>query len=186
MWTKKQQKAVEFSFKAHGNQQRKDGKTLYISHPMSVGIILGSIGCGENVIIAGILHDIIEDTDIKKEKIKSLFGKKVADLVDQVSEEDKNNSYLIRKKKMAEKISVAENEVILIKAADILSNMTDLVVKLEKYGEKVFDIFNADKNRKIKQTEKMVSVVSQRLNSQRLINKLEKRLIEIKKYEDRL
>ncbi len=99
MWILKEQKAVKFSASAHQGQMRKGKSIAYVSHPLTVGIILARMGCSEELVIAGILHDVIEDTDYEKEDIEREFGKKVADLVSGVSEENKKDSWVERKNK---------------------------------------------------------------------------------------
>jgi len=183
MWTKKEQEALEFSFQAHKGQKRKGSGVDYIAHPMTVALILAKIGVQEDVLIAGILHDIIEDTDFEKEDIKEQFGPIVAKLVEEVSE-DKKLPYETRKRMAFEKISEMSREAILIKAADTLANLTDLTRHLSKEGEEAFDIFNTDKGRKIEQIKKNVSEIKKRIKNEDLRAKLTKRLEEIKEYED--
>lgn len=55
--------AIEFAAHAHWNQKRKGTEIPYISHPYAVGMILQRARCKEEVIVAGILHDTLEDTD---------------------------------------------------------------------------------------------------------------------------
>lgn len=57
-------KAITIAAEAHDGQYRKATNTRYISHPFAVGMILARHGCAEEVIVAGILHDTIEDTDL--------------------------------------------------------------------------------------------------------------------------
>ncbi len=59
-------KAIEFCSEMHQGQFRKASLVPYASHPVSVGFILQSAGYAEDVVIAGILHDILEDTEQKK------------------------------------------------------------------------------------------------------------------------
>lgn len=184
MWTKKQQKAVEFSFRAHKGQKRKGTKVPYVSHPMVVGLVLAKGGADENQIIAGILHDIIEDTEFTKDKIKLKFGEDVANLVEEVSETDRDLPYKERKERAAAKLFVVSERAAEIKAADLISNMTDLVTDLDRDPEKAFNIFHTDKNKKIKQMERVVNILNLRLKKQDLSNSLNKIIKEIRKYED--
>src|SRR5690606_1374672 len=75
------QLAFEFSQKAHKGQMRKSGEP-YISHPIAVADILAGIGMDATTIIAALLHDVVEDTDVSLEEIKERFGEEVARLVD--------------------------------------------------------------------------------------------------------
>jgi (p)ppGpp synthase/HD superfamily hydrolase len=79
-------KVIEFATLAHSGQYRKGTKIPYIVHPLAVGQILIEHGCSVQVVIAGILHDTLEDTRVTIGEINDLFGKEVADLVQAVSE----------------------------------------------------------------------------------------------------
>lgn len=76
--------AIDLASKAHAGQKRKSGEP-YIIHPLSVTSILVDWGMDIDTVIAGILHDTVEDTDTTLEQLESLFGKDVAFLVDGVT-----------------------------------------------------------------------------------------------------
>ena len=77
-------KAIEMATKAHANQKRKSGEP-YAIHPLEVAIMLAEMEMDEATIIAGLLHDVAEDTEITLEMIKNEFGQEIADLVDGVT-----------------------------------------------------------------------------------------------------
>jgi (p)ppGpp synthase/HD superfamily hydrolase len=96
LYTEKIRKAIKFSAKTHNHyqQQTRKGKVIpYITHPLTVGIILLLAKAREDVVCAGILHDTIEDSTKEKkvtyEMIEGRFGKEVADGVLSVTEEEK-------------------------------------------------------------------------------------------------
>ncbi len=183
MWSLKEQKAVKFSVLAHQGQLRKGKSIAYVSHPLTVGIILARMGCSEELVIAGILHDVIEDTDYEKEDIEREFGKKVADLVSGVSEGNKKDSWTERKNKTLEKLKNSSEEVVKLKAADLLANMTDLCDDLKSEGGRAFTIFSVDSSKKIAGFQKLIQVIKMRLNQDPIIEKLEERLNQISNYE---
>ncbi len=184
MWTEKHQEAVEFSFLAHEGQKRKNSGISYIAHPMTVGIILASQGCDSDLITAGILHDIIEDTTFKKDDLEKRFGQRVADLVESVTETDRDLPWKERKERVAAHLWMVNEDVLLLKAADILSNMTDLLLALKRDGEKAFDIFHAEKSEKIKQIERWIKIIIARGKNQEINNLLVETINKIKEYED--
>ena len=77
-------KTYEFAKEKHGNQLRKSGEP-YIIHPIAVANILADLELDMEVIAAGLLHDVVEDTPYTYEDITELFGKDIADLVDGVT-----------------------------------------------------------------------------------------------------
>ena len=78
------QKAYELAAKAHEGQMRQSGEP-YIIHPLNVAIILAQLELDLETIEAGLLHDVVEDTDVTIEDIRAEFGDEVADLVDGVT-----------------------------------------------------------------------------------------------------
>ena len=88
--------AIIFAAERHANQLRKGTALPYILHPLETLQILSNMQADRNVQIAGVLHDVLEDTDTTAEEIASLFGEDVAALVSHHSE-DKSKSWAERK-----------------------------------------------------------------------------------------
>lgn len=135
-------KAYELADKAHGNQLRKSGEP-YIIHPLCVGIILAELELDKESIIAGLLHDVVEDTEYDREDIAREFNQEIALLVDGVTKlgqlsysHDKMDIQAENLRKMF--LAMAKDiRVILIKLADRLHNMRTLkYMKPEKQIEK--------------------------------------------------
>src|SRR6266567_4013183 len=92
------QKALSFAAEAHARQERKGTDFPYVSHPIRVAEILDRFGCSEDAIVAGFLHDTIEDASVTVNDIGATFGPRVAALVAAVSEPDKSLPWKTRKK----------------------------------------------------------------------------------------
>ena len=124
------QKAVDFSMMAHKNQFRRSGMP-YAEHPFEVAKVLADLGMDGVTIVAGLLHDVVEDTHHPVSEVKELFGEDVAFLVEAVTKIS-----AIKSKSRAEQqaetfrkmlISMAKDiRVIMIKFADRLHNMRTL------------------------------------------------------------
>lgn len=125
-------KAYFFAEKAHEGQYRRTGDP-YIAHPLAVGLILAGMHMDSPSIMAGLLHDVIEDTHVSKEAISREFGDTVADLVDGVSKigaikfESKAEAQAENFRKMMLAMT-KDIRVILVKLADRLHNMRTLGV----------------------------------------------------------
>ena len=123
-------KAMEFAAFKHKDQRRKGPENLpYINHPIQVANMLISVGQEYNtkLLIAAILHDTIEDTDTTEEEIQHHFGNKVAELVMEVTD-DKNLYWEARKQLQIETAPFASYEGKLLKIADKICNVRDLVI----------------------------------------------------------
>ena len=118
--------AIEFATKAHEGQFRKGTRRPYIVHPIEVADIVSTMTKDEEVICAAVLHDTIEDCGgITREVLKLRFGKRVAEIVAQESE-DKSLSWEERKGETIRRLNDAPTEVQMIALADKLSNMRDI------------------------------------------------------------
>ena len=123
-------KSYEYSDRAHSGQTRKSGEP-YIHHPLEAAIILAEMRLDDQTIMAAILHDVIEDTDISKGQLAEEFGEEVADLVDGVSKltqvqfESKAQAQAENFQKMMLAM-VKDIRVILVKLADRIHNMRTL------------------------------------------------------------
>jgi len=146
------QKAINLAIKTHelDEQQKRKGKEIpYITHPLTVGLILSRAGASEDVVIAGILHDTIEDSSeenkVTYELIQEMFGTEVAELVLSVTETDKSLSWHERKAAALEHITHFSEGSVLVKSADILSNCTEILADYEVSGDGMFARFNNGK-----------------------------------------
>lgn len=127
--------AVEYATKKHEGQKRKSGEP-YIIHPLAVADTLIDWGMDIDTVLAGVLHDTVEDTDATLDEIENLFGHDVAFLVDGVTKVSQAragmrdlNSYLPQTKDNLSKLLIAVGQdvrVIIIKLADRLHNLSTL------------------------------------------------------------
>jgi (p)ppGpp synthase/HD superfamily hydrolase len=123
---------LEFASRAHKSQLRKNpAETPYISHPFAVAFILSKAGFREPVLIAGVLHDVLEDTAVTAEELDQIFGNEVLQLVLGVTE-NKKLSWAERKRSYGEHLAHQSAEVAAISAADLLANRQSILLELRK------------------------------------------------------
>ncbi|MFZ2205370.1 MAG: HD domain-containing protein [Minisyncoccia bacterium] len=153
-YTQKIKDAIVFAIKTHelDQKQKRKGKDIpYITHPLTVGLILASAGANEDLVSAGILHDTVEDSietnKVTKEILAEKFGQNVADLVLSVTEQGISLTWEERKKEALEHIKNFSNDSVMLKSGDIISNVSEIKDDFDKDGNKMFDRFFASKER---------------------------------------
>lgn len=169
IYTQKIQRAIKFAAKTHNHyqQQLRKGKVIpYISHPLTVGIILALAKASEDVIVAGILHDTIEDSVQEKkvsvEMLTERFGEEVALLVLSVTEQDRKLPWEQRKQEALDHIAHFSHESLLVKSADILSNGRELLDDHERSlqdGTDIFARFSAPKEKVLEHQIKIINAI---------------------------
>ena len=140
--------ALEYAMTVHGGQYRKYGKTPFILHPAEVAGILAGMTDDEDLLIAGLLHDSIEDAGISAEDIRSRFGDRVTELVLSETESKmrtlpKGDTWLIRKEQTLAIVEKTKDlDVKKLWLADKLSNMRSFYREFLKYGNEIWQRLN--------------------------------------------
>jgi hypothetical protein len=147
--TPKITKAINLAATLHDGQERKGDGLPYIVHPVSVALILMDYTDDEDVIIAGILHDTIEDTSYTGDQMEKVFGSHVTELVLDVTEKDKDLPWQQRKDDYLKHLLTSCHESKLICAADKLHNLQSMLEAFQKFGEKALEKFNAPVDKKL-------------------------------------
>jgi GTP pyrophosphokinase len=158
--------AYRFAYQAHDGVVRKTGEP-YITHPVSVACILADLHLDVPTILAALLHDVVEDTEITTEEIQEKFGQQVAELVDGLTKLDKiefqsaSQAQAENFRKMLLAMS-QDVRVILVKLADRLHNMQTL------------DAMKAEKKKSIaKETLEIYAPIANRLGLNSIYQELE-------------
>jgi len=158
-------KAFCFAYDAHLGAYRKGTEIPYIVHPLDVASILMKNGASEMVVVAGLLHDVVEDASVDLEEIKNIFGREVAELVKGASEPeemraappiDEKKTWTERKQHTIETITEAGFELKLLSCADKLSNIRDMINSINRIGEAFWDRLNAPKEQQAGYYQSMV------------------------------
>jgi (p)ppGpp synthase/HD superfamily hydrolase len=140
--------AVSFAMVAHGTQTRKGGDIPYISHLLAVASLVLEAGGDEDMAIAGLLHDTIEDTDVTWADIESAFGPRVAGIVWGCTDTDETPKPPWRPRKeryIAHMLSPSTpTDVLAVSLADKLHNARSIVADYRHFGDEVSLRCNAD------------------------------------------
>lgn len=142
------EEAVIYATVMHAGKTRKRNHAPYILHPLEVSQIISTMTDDIEVIAAGVLHDVVEDTDGTLEEIRNRFGDRVAALVESETEnkyegQDKGETWERRKKETLKMLANATDKgVKMLWLADKLSNMRSLARAYSEEGNKTWEIFN--------------------------------------------
>lgn len=159
-------RALALAAKAHKDQVRKGTDIPYISHPYAVGLILQKAGCREEVIAAGILHDLLEDTEVSLERIQEEFGAEIAAIVEGCSEPGHDElPWETRKEHTIVYLKTAPAEVRLVACADKLHNVRSMLADYQNIGEGLWQRFKRGREQQEKYYRGLVASLGERMDS---------------------
>jgi len=174
----------------HRNQVRKDiERTPYIAHPYSVMLTLSEFTNDEDVLIASLFHDVLEDVDLKlAEIIEKEYGPKVIKIVKALSEDkdpkkqtDAKATWRSRKLGYLEHLKLAPEEVLLVSCADKLDNYHTLAMAIENHGlDTALERFNAPLKDQLWFADEIIEIFKNRLDDHPLVTHLSQTINHIK------
>lgn len=168
------QQAINLASRLHLGQVRKGDTNLpYISHPFSVAWILSNYTDDEDVIIAGLLHDVLEDVkDYYYSDLVKDFGERIAQIVKGVSEDkdpnvesDDKATWSERKSKYLAGLGNDSDESLMVCAADKIHNLKSMISAYQEKGETLWNDFNSPKEKKLWLYEEITKLLKNRLNN---------------------
>jgi (p)ppGpp synthase/HD superfamily hydrolase len=136
--------ALDFAVRAHGDQVRKGTAIPYVSHLLGVAGLVFEGGGNEELAIAGLLHDVLEDTSATSDQLERAFGPLVARIVEACSDTQAKPKppALERKQRYLEHLEYADADTLLVSLADKLHNARTLLLDFRTVGPGVFKRFN--------------------------------------------
>ncbi|HEV8677067.1 MAG TPA: HD domain-containing protein [Methylomirabilota bacterium] len=151
IFTARIERAIAAAVEAHQGQIRKgDRQTPYIVHPVTVGLILSRYTDDEDTIIAGLLHDVLEDTHLGEEAVEREFGPKVLGMVKDVTEPDLPGlSWETRKARYLRQLERAPRGSLLIASADKIANLISMIAAHSTLGDTLWERFHAPPAQKL-------------------------------------
>lgn len=187
--TEKLQKAINTASRLHVGQVRKGDNDLpYVSHPFSVAWILRGYTKDENTIIAGLLHDVLEDVPgYRYEDLEKDFGAIVASIVKELSEDkdpnvqsDDKATWEYRKKKYLQGVKRHSEKALMVCAADKIHNLQTMTEAYKEQGKALWDKFNAPSDKKLWFYEEVLKVLKQCGLDDRIVKDYERELARMK------
>ena len=134
------EKALKFATNAHAGQYRKYTGEPYVNHPIAVCNLVSDFTDDKDILAAALLHDTMEDCEVTYEDINSEFGKRVADMVKELTNDKEEISKKGKVDYMVNKLNKMSEPCFLIKMCDILNNMSSTInVKQATTYKKILD-----------------------------------------------
>ena len=124
--------AFGYAVERHEGQRRDSDAAPFILHPLEVAVLLRNRGYDDEVVAAGLLHDLIEDTDATAEELRERFGPRVCGLVAALSDDATIEDYAERKAALREQVERAGPEAAAIYAADKVAKARELRATLTR------------------------------------------------------
>ncbi|MCX7682247.1 MAG: HD domain-containing protein [Anaerolineae bacterium] len=177
-YSERYEAALILAAREHRAQNRKGTDIPYITHLVHVSLILARYGFSEPVVIAGLLHDVVEDQGYPLALVEAEFGAEVAEMVAALSEQKRDDAgqrrpWLERKVEGLEKLRRASAGAVAVKAADTLHNARSLVADLRSEGAGVWERFNAGPSSSLWYYQSVARIVRERLGDHPLAIELE-------------
>jgi hypothetical protein len=123
--------AVAFAVWCHAGQKQSNGAP-FIQHPLQVARLLRDAGCSQSVVVAGLLHEVIDRAHVSVPELTARFGAEVASLVHAVSDHDCIDGYRRRKHRLREHIRAGSRDAALLFAADHIATVRELPRQLDR------------------------------------------------------
>lgn len=173
--TQRIEQAIVRATVLHQSQKRKVSGVPYIVHPYSVAFLLAHYTDDEDVIIAGLLHDALEDVpEYTESMLQEEFGERVFKIVKEVTEDylqggkgkglpQDSDSWRSRKASYLENIKNDSPEALLVAAADKIHNMRGLIDEYRVYGDAVWEKFRREYQDLLWFYQEAVRIISERL-----------------------
>ena len=139
--------ATQFIAKKHDGQYRKVLNMPHSTHLFGVARMLKCAGYEEPIVIAGLLHDVLEDTDATEQELQQLFGNHVLQLVIAATEPEKSLNWDDRKQYVIDQIKFKTDEQLAIMLAEKTQNVKSITAEVAQLGEVIWENFNAPKQK---------------------------------------
>ncbi len=166
---KKFEQAFLYACEAHRTQTRKNSHTAFIAHPIAVASLLIECDFEEDVIVAALLHDVVEDQGgkLRLDDIRNIFGQYVAELVAVCSDSMRNigeekEDWDKRKKRYYEQLDFGPIEALQISCADKIHNLRSIVSDYDISGDVIWSSFSASPDEMWRYYRRLQTLYAQR------------------------
>jgi (p)ppGpp synthase/HD superfamily hydrolase len=162
--------ALDFATNRHEGQTRDNDSVPFVTHPVEVACLLHEAGYAPEVVAAGVLHDVLEDTEVEPPELEERFGLRVAALVAAVSDDPTIEGHAPRKAALRRQVAVSGDEAAAVFAADKVSKARELRTRA-RYGR-----FRRIDEAKLDHYRASLEMLSERMPGHPLVEQLREEL----------
>lgn len=168
-------RGIATASRAHDGHYRKGSGVPYISHPMAVMLIAASVTNDEDVLLAALFHDILEDVpeNYSRAEMEDEFGPRVATIVDGVTKNSSLPSWQERADAYLEQLSRGSAESIIVAAADKFHNLSQTLEDLDREGHSLWRRFRSTPSQQLWWYTNVRNVIAERLPDMPLLDDLD-------------
>lgn len=168
-------RGIATASRAHDGHYRKGSGVPYISHPMAVMLIAASVTNDEDVLLAALFHDILEDVpeNYSRAEMKDEFGPRVVEIVDGVTKDSSLPSWQERANAYLEQLSRGCAESVIVAAADKFHNLSQTLEDLDRDGHALWQRFRSTPSQQLWWYTSVRNVVAERLPNMPLLEELD-------------
>ena len=158
-------RGIATASRAHDGHYRKGSGVPYISHPMSVMLIAASMTNDEDVLLAALFHDILEDVpkNYSREQMENEFGPHVVEIVEGVTKDSSLPSWQERADAYLEQVSRGSEESVIVAAADKFHNLSQTLEDLDRDGHALWERFRSTPSQQLWWYTSVRNVIAERL-----------------------
>lgn len=173
MYTREEE-AIHFMFKALNDKKRKKEDIALAFHSVSVAYMLLEEGCDKDIILSGLLHDVIEDSDCTYEDVLNKFGKTIADNVMMLSEDTSIKDFKARKIEFMKRLEDTPREIVVAEVADKLQNLLSDYELYKKDGKKVLATLSTTYEMNKWYYEELLKIFEKKIDNSKLLDRYRK------------
>jgi (p)ppGpp synthase/HD superfamily hydrolase len=160
-------RAIAFADEWHRTQRREGDRAPFLFHPLEVASYLGRAGYPDYVVAAGVLHDVLEDTEVGRSQLRAEFGRDVSDLVALVSDDPEIEDEELRKDDVRERVQRADGFALAVYGADKLSKVRELRMQLAQ------GLDRAEAEIKLRRYQKALAMLEQEIPGNEIVELLQ-------------
>lgn len=168
------EKALKLVIKAHEGQKRRNDNIDFCYHPIAVAMNLQAYKMSEDIVIIGLLHDLIEDTEYDYDYIKNNFNTYIADSVLLLTEDNNIKDFKLRKQKFLDQIKSIDEKLLLVELFDKMHNLTSDYETYNQLGMKMYETSHSSYENIKWFYESMLNIFKENINDKKLVDEFEK------------